>query len=138
MTNISMAKGARGRQHSGMRSRQPYGQHYVRDELVGPDAWRALVARYGGGDYLVPVDTEGPRGAELVAIIGLAAAKRLVAFASATRIFINGNQREVLAARRAEIRQMRDRGLTVREIARVAWLQRYSERQVARMLTQED
>lgn len=108
--------------------------HYVRDELIGPEAWRKLVARWGGGDYCVPKSIDSRNGANLVDVVGRTAAQRLIGYAGGERIYVHASKTEILDARAEEILSMRARGMTIAEIAAVEWPMRYTQRLIYYLL----
>lgn len=95
-----------------------------------------MVAMWGGCDYFIPASLECLRGQQLVELIGEDAARRLIAYGADTTIYIAAGKADVLAARTAEMRLMRARGMSLRQIASVEWAQRYTARNVFRLLSQ--
>jgi hypothetical protein len=113
-------------------------EHFVRDQLIGPEAWSKMVARWGGCDFTIPADTACLRARVLASVIGERAAARLIGYGGATRIYIHADAESVLAARIAELRTLRQRGMTIAELAAIEWPSRYTERHIMRLLAGGD
>ena len=112
--------------------------HYVRDDLLGLDAWRALVGRYGGCGYKIPATIASDRGRALAALIGERAAQQLIEYGGGCEIYVHAARDEISTARHREIRAMRARGMTIVEIVRAyTWTACYTERAVYEILAAE-
>ncbi len=105
------------------------------EECIGGEAYTKLCVWMGGIDYDVPSDRQSNPAIILASVIGEIEADKLVAWAGGSRIYIAAAEFDDIEKRRAEVVEMRSRGMTIREIAsKYKFLARYTERQIYRMI----
>jgi len=105
------------------------------ERVIGAPAFRRLSEALGGCDYTVPSTIEGEAGAALLQAAGREAALLLIKWGGGARIYIPYSREMDVYQRKLTIREMRSRGLPVREIARQFRFEgRYTERQIYALL----
>jgi hypothetical protein len=104
-------------------------------QIIGPDAFEKLSAVYGGCDFIVPGSTGSERGQALVELIGIEAAKRLIAWGRSSRVYVPKQRVNVRQQRAAEVRELHRQGMTASQIARnYTFVSRFSERAIYKLL----
>ena len=103
--------------------------------IVGADAARKLVNRFGGADLNIPRDIKTPFGKELVGVIGAVPTSALIQWARGCRIYLQRNAERERQIRVSEIRKLINQGKTVSEISRsFTYETRLTERQIYQLL----
>lgn len=85
--------------------------------IMGLDATLALVEKYGGCVVHVPVSEAAIAGHYLLAVISPEALKALIAEYQGEDINIPKAYRAIIAARNTRLKQDRQRGMTIRQLA---------------------
>jgi len=105
-------------------------------EVIGPEAYTALIEWSGGISLYVPATLDNAAGRELVQQLGQEAAEKLSAWAGGSSIAVPAELWRLRRKRQRDILAMRRRGMTVQEISRKFTYQtRYTERQIYRLLS---
>lgn len=106
-------------------------------QIIGPDAFEKLSAVHGGCDFIVPGSTGSERGQALVELVGIEAAKRLIAWGRSSRVYVPKMRIDIRQQRAAEIRALHRQGMTASQISRsYTFAARYSERAVFKILSE--
>jgi len=105
------------------------------ERVIGELAYRRLSESLGGCDYSIPSTMECDAAAALSQAVGHDAAVLLVKWGGGARIYIPYSRADDVFQRSLTIREMRNRGMSVQEIARTFRFEgRYTERQVYALL----
>ena len=105
------------------------------ERIIGRAAYVALLEWAGGLSLYVPLSIDTDSGARLSKEIGADAAQKLIAWAGGTGIAVPSRNDLAIRRRQDEIKTMRKRGMTVKEIAMIYRYEgKYTERQIYRLL----
>jgi len=105
------------------------------EEVIGREAFEKLCGSYGGLDLHIPQTMDTQSAHYLADTIGLEATRALVAWGGSSRVYVPKLFDIELQKRRADIAELRSRGVTYAEIAKTyKYESRYTERQVYAIL----
>jgi hypothetical protein len=105
--------------------------------VIGPDAAKALVARFGGVGYYINARCDGPTFAAFAGVIGEAAACALFRYFAGEDIALPSPRTVLRDELRQAAREMQVQGLTYAQIADALVVPvRYTERQIRALLAE--